>query len=58
MSSLSDYDYLTVRTFGNFIQVMDIQSEGLDATPFTKKQIATLDNMTDSLGDAWQAKFM
>lgn len=58
MSSLSDYDYTTVRTFGSFIQIMDIQAEGLDATPFTKKQIATLDNMTDSLGDAWQAKFM
>ena len=58
MSSLSDYDYTTVRTFGNFIQVMDIQAEGLDAKPFTKKQIATLDNMTDSLGDAWQAQFM
>ena len=57
-SSLSDYDYTTVRTFGNFIQVMDIQAEGLDATPFTKKQIATLDKMTDSLGDAWQAQFM
>ena len=57
-SSLSDYDYTTVRTFGNFIQVMDIQAEGLDAKPFTKKQIATLDNMTDSLGDAWQAQFM
>ena len=58
MSSLSDYDYTTVRTFGNFIQVMDIQAEGRDATPFTKKQIATLDKMTDSLGDAWQAQFM
>ena len=57
-SSLSDYDYTTVRTFGNFIQVMDIQAEGLDAKPFTKKQIATLDKMTDSLGDAWQAQFM
>lgn len=58
MSSLSDYDYTTVRTFGSFIQIMDIQAEGLDATPFTKKQIANLDKLTDSLGDAWQAKFM
>jgi hypothetical protein len=56
--TFSDYDYTTVRTFGNFIQFMDIQSEGLDAAPLTKKQIATLDKMTDSLGDAWQAKFM
>ncbi|MDA3022444.1 MAG: hypothetical protein O2943_07280 [Actinomycetota bacterium] len=57
-ASFSDYEYQTVRTFGNFIQLMDIESEGVDATPFTKKQIATLDKMTDSLGDAWQAKFM
>lgn len=58
MSSLSEYEYETVRTFGNFIQFLDIESEGADATPFTKKQIATFDKMTDSLGDAWQAQFM
>ena len=57
-ASFSEYEYQTVRTFGNFIQFMDIQSEGLDAAPLTKKQIATLDKLTDSLGDAWQAKFM
>ena len=57
-ASFSEYEYQTVRTFGNFIQFLEIESEGLDATPFTKKQIATLDKMTDSLGDAWQAKFM
>jgi len=56
--TFSDYDYTTVRTFGNFIQIIEIQSEGLDATPFTKKQIATLDEMTGSLGNAWQAEFM
>ena len=57
-ATVSDDEYQTVRTFGNFIQFLEIESEGLDATPFTKKQIATLDKMTDSLGDAWQAKFM
>lgn len=56
-ATFSDDDYQTVRIFGNFIQIMEIESEGLDATPFTKKQIATFDKMTDSLGDAWQAKF-
>ena len=57
-ASFSEYEYQTVRTFGNFIQFLEIESEGLDATPFTKKQIATLDKLTDSLGDAWQAQFM
>ncbi len=57
-ATFSEYDYATVRTFGKFIQIMEIQSEGLGATPITKKQIATLDTMTDSLGDVWQAKFM
>ncbi len=56
-ASFADYDYTTVRHFGSFIQIMDLQSEGLNATPFTKKQIANLDKLTDSLGDAWQAKF-
>ena len=57
-ASVSEYDYTTVRTFGNFIQIMNSQSEGLDATPLTTKQIAIFDKMTDSLGDAWEAKFM
>jgi hypothetical protein len=57
-ASFSEYEYQTVRTFGNFIQFIEIESEGLDATPLTKKQIASLDKLTDSLGDAWEAKFM
>ena len=56
--SLADHDYTTFRLFGNFIQFIELESEGLGATPLTKKQIAAADRLTDSLGDAWQAKFM
>jgi hypothetical protein len=37
---------------------MDLESEGNNAPALTKKQIAATDRLTDSLGDAWQAKFM
>jgi hypothetical protein len=57
-SNLADHDYLTVRHFGSFIQIVSMDSEGTDAPPLTAKQIATANRLTDSLGDSWQAAFM
>ena len=57
-TNFADHDYTTVRLFGNYIQLIDLESEGSNAPALTKKQIAAADRLTDSLGDAWQAKFM
>jgi hypothetical protein len=47
-----------VRQIGNYIQLIDLKSEGVNAQPLTQKQIAAADRLTDSLGDAWRGKFM
>lgn len=57
-TNFADHDYTTVRLFGNYIQLIDLESEGSNAPALTRKQIAAADRLTDSLGDAWQAKFM
>lgn len=57
-SSFADHDYVTVRHFGSFIQIVELESEGTNAPTFTAKQIATTNRLTDSLGDSWQSKFM
>jgi hypothetical protein len=57
-TNFADHDYITVRLFGNFIQFVELEAEGNNEVPLTKKQIAATDKLTDSLGDAWQAKFM
>jgi len=57
-TNFADHDYTTVRLFGNFIQFVELEAEGNNEAPLTKKQIAAADKLTDSLGDAWQAKFM
>lgn len=57
-TNFADHDYATVRLLGNYIQIMDLEAEGNNAPALTKKQIAAADRLTDSLGDAWQAKFM
>ncbi len=49
---------MTVRHFGSFIQIVSMDSEGTDAPPLTAKQLAAVNRLTDSLGDAWQSKFM
>jgi hypothetical protein len=54
----ADHDYVTMRLFANFIQIIELDSEGNNAPALTKKQIKAADRLTDSLGDAWQAKFM
>jgi hypothetical protein len=57
-TNFADHDYVTMRLFANFIQIIELDSEGNNAPALTKKQIAAADRLTDSLGDAWQAKFM
>jgi hypothetical protein len=57
-TNFADHDYTTVRLFGNFIQFIELEAEGNNAPALTKKQIVAADRLTDSLGDAWQAKFM
>ena len=57
-TNFADHDYATVRLFGQYIQIIDLESEGNNAAPLTKKQVAAADLLTDSLGDAWRGKFM
>jgi len=57
-TNFADHDYTTIRLFGNYIQIIDLESEGNNAAPLTKKQVAAADLLTDSLGDAWRSKFM
>ena len=57
-TSYAGHEYTTVRQIGNYIQLIDLKSEGVDARPLTQKQIAAADRLTDSLGDAWRGKFM
>lgn len=57
-TSYAGHEYTTVRQIGNYIQLLDLKSEGVNAKRLTQKQIATADLLTDSLGDAWRAKFM
>jgi hypothetical protein len=57
-TNFADHEYTTVRLFGNFIQIVELETDGTNVLPVTKKQIAATDLLTDSLGDAWQAKFM
>lgn len=57
-TSYAGHEYTTVRQIGNYIQLIDLKSEGVNAKPLTQKQIAAADRLTDSLGDAWRAKFM
>jgi hypothetical protein len=57
-TNFADHDYTTVRLFGNYMQIIDLEAEGNNAPALAKKQIAAADRLTDSLGDAWRAKFM
>ncbi|MDP4803553.1 MAG: hypothetical protein NWR45_01205 [Candidatus Nanopelagicales bacterium] len=57
-TNFAEHEYTTVRLFGKYIQIMDLESEGNNAPALTKMQITATDRLTDSLGDAWQAKFM
>jgi hypothetical protein len=57
-TNYAGHEYTTVRKIGKYIQLLDLKSEGVEAKPLTQKQIAAADRLTDSLGDAWRAKFM
>ena len=57
-TSYAGHEYTTVRQIGNYIQLVDLKSEGVAAKPLTQKQIAATDRLTDSLGNAWRGKFM
>lgn len=57
-SSFADHDYVTVRHFGSFVQIVELESEGTNAPALTTKQVDAANRLTDSLGDSWQSKFM
>lgn len=57
VDGFAEHAYTTVRHFGNFVQIIQVQEEGSGATDLTKKQIRTTDRLTDSLGDRWRATF-
>lgn len=57
-TNFADHDYVTIRHFGSFIQIIELESEGTNAPALTAKQRAAADQLTDSLGDSWQSKFM
>lgn len=57
-NNFADHDYMTVRHFGSFIQIMSMDSEGTNAPTLTAKQLAAVNRLTDSLGDRWRAAFM
>ncbi len=57
-TNYAGHEYTTVRQIGNYIQLIDLKSEGVEAKPLTQKQIAAADRLTDSLGDTWRGKFM
>lgn len=50
-----DHTYLTVRHFGKYIQVFEVESEGTAAKPLTAKQRSAVDALTDSSGDRLRA---
>jgi hypothetical protein len=53
----ASHEYLTVRHFGNYLQIIEVESEGNNAKDLTAKQIRITDRLTDALGDRWQASF-
>lgn len=57
VDGFAEHDYTTVRHFGKYLQIIQVQEEGSGATDLTKKQIRRADRLTDSLGDRWRATF-
>ena len=55
--AFAEHGYTTVRHFGRYVQIVQVQSEGTNAANLTAKQIRTADKLTDSLGDRWRAAF-
>jgi hypothetical protein len=49
------HDYRTVRHFGPYLQILQVESEGTSAPKISAQQIRTMDRLTDSLGDRWRS---
>jgi len=54
---LIEHEYKTVRHFGSYLQIVQVDSEGVSAPKITAKQIRIINLLTDSLGDRWRASF-
>lgn len=54
---LVEHDYKTVRHFGSYLQIVQVDSEGVSAPNITAKQIRITNLFTDSLGDRWRVMF-
>ena len=54
---LIEHEYKTVRHFGLYLQIVQVDSEGVSAPKITAKQIRIINGLTDSLGDRWSATF-
>jgi hypothetical protein len=53
-----EHEYHTVRHFGSFLQILQVENEGTSAQRISTQQIRVTDRLTDSLGDRWQASFV
>jgi hypothetical protein len=53
----ASYEYVTVHRFGRFIQIVEVENEGVGARAITPKEIARADQLTDSLSNRWLASF-
>lgn len=54
-NGIASHQYVTVRHFGTYLQVIEVESEGTNASPLTAKQVRVANSLTDSLGDRWQS---
>ena len=57
VDGFASHEYSTVRYFGRYLQIIQLESQGTGAPKLTAKQIRTTDTMTDVLGDRWRASF-
>jgi hypothetical protein len=56
-NAFSAHEYLTVRHFDRYLQIIELESEGPGAKNLSAKQIKLADQTTDALGDRWRASF-
>jgi hypothetical protein len=54
---VAEHHYKTVRHFGSYLQILEMENFGIYAPELTAKQIRITDRLTDSLGDRWRATF-
>jgi len=55
--AMVEHEYHTVRHFGSFLQILQVESEGTSAQRISTQQIRVTDRLTDTLGDRWRAAF-